>query len=200
MKRALWAVGSVAVLAIALLVVSKVVVRPKACALVGALPTTTFVGEVVAKDGNAITYRVDAAVDAPSPVAPDPSAEVLDVGQEVEVTYWAGGERFVHRGETYLVPAYGQVPDALISGVHQPGDCPEVSPPPGNGSGPGTAHANGSAINTGLLAGERVKPFLLPVGLAVAVLGALAGFLIARRRTRTLNGGSREIEPAGPTS
>ena len=203
MRRTLCGVGGIAVLAVALLVTSKFLVRPRACVKVGYLPTTTFIGAAVARSGDTITFRVDAAVTAPRPVAPDPSAQVLEIGQRVDVTYFGDGARFVHQGASYLVPAYGQVPDALVSGVHQPRDCDGVSPPPGYGSGPGTAHADGSAIDTGLLATERIEPYRVPVALTAVAFAAAIGALLWRRAARRRRGdpsGASAGSPQGRTS
>ena len=198
MRRTLYVVGSIAVLAVASRLAANIVVRTKSCDKVGALPTTTFIGEALSKDGDAITYRVVASVDTPDSIAPDQSAPLLGVGQEVEAAYWGGGERFVHPGRSYRVAAYGHVPDSLTSGVHQPADCAGVSPPPGFGWGPGTAHADGSTINTGLLAGERVETYLLPVALVAAAIAATVGLFTWRRTTRQRADDSPETEAIGP--
>ena len=112
--------------------------------------------------------------------------DALRQGQPLTVLYGGGDERFVHDGHRYLVDAYGRVPDELTSGVQTAGECPNAA------SGVGTYQADGTRIDTGLLTSDGIAPYVIPVGIAAALMGTLVvavGTLARRRRPRlTIDG------------
>jgi len=128
-------------------------------------PTVLFVGEVTAKDGAIVTFRVV----EPLPYDTQPDEGVVRVGPDdrVEVTYDGGDQRFLHTGERYQVLAYGSMLSDLRSGVHTAGEC--------DGVGSGTSHAGGSAIDTGIFTRDGIDPYLRwIVGGLVVVVGGVA--------------------------
>jgi hypothetical protein len=145
------------------------------CAALVASPRSTFVGEVVAKDGAAATYGVDELLrDETNPADDNPFQ--LGRGQLVVVRYHGGDQRFIHHGQSYRVVAYGSADD-LGSSVHTAGECD-------GGSGTGTRHADGSVIDTGLLTRDGIAPYLpwLAGGaLAIAMVAVLVRWRIRRK-------------------
>jgi hypothetical protein len=115
----------------------------------------------------------------------------LRQGERLTVTYTGGDERYLHDGHSYLVDAYGTVPDALSSGVQTAGECPNAA------SGVGTYKADGTRIDTGLFTSDGIAPYVMPVALAAGVIGLLvvAVAILARRRQPRLTIDGRPIRP-----
>ena len=150
------------VVALAVLVLS-IAAGPRSCTAMAISPSSTFVGHVLAKKGRQVTYQVDEVLQDRS--APGLEPGPLTAGQQVAIRYQGGDERFVHRGDSYLVDAFGR-----DSGVHTAGECTKTE------HGAGTVHADGSAIDTGLLTAGGIEPFAsrLAGGLAAIAVGGLA--------------------------
>jgi hypothetical protein len=119
--------------------------------------------------------------------------DALRPGERVTVTYTGGDERFVHDRHRYLVDASGSVPDALSSGVQSADECPDAA------SGVGTYRADGTRIDTGLYTADGIAPYLLPAGIALAVIATfvVAVAILARRRRPRLTIDGRPIRPGG---
>ncbi len=133
-----------------------------ACSTEAASAVST--GTAVTIDGPHVTFHSEGR--------PKHAAPGIVSGGRVTVDYSAGSNRYIHIGDRYLVYAFavhGEY-DSFVQGLHVCG-------------GPGTTHADGTAIDTtGRLLGVPTTAWLI-IGLPVVVFASLVA-LGWRRGTR----------------
>lgn len=164
-------VAVVAALGVLGWVAAPVVLGGGSCDEVGRLPTASFIGAVVERDGDLVTYEVGQPVTIEGIVPNNVAA-----GDRVVITYGGGEARFLHRGGAYRVDAFG-ADQPWRSGIAQARECPEAE------HGSGTVHADGSSIDTGLLTRDGIGPYVGRVVLTtILLLAASAVALVLWRR------------------
>jgi hypothetical protein len=164
-----WAAGCV-VAVVLLVFTAAVFLTPNVSCDASATVGPQFTGEVIAKVGDAVTFRVDEVVS--DPVFFPRSGLGLEPGQEVVVRYGQDA-RFLHTGRSYLVSVSGNSVGDLRGSVSH-GPC--------GTSGNDTSHADGSEINTSIFTREGFEPYWPKLGLAIIAIAAVA--LLVRWRLR----------------
>ncbi len=124
----------------------------------------------MAKDDGSVTFRVDKVV-KDDRIAGAPTLG-LSPGEEVTVAY-GDDARFLDTGRSYAVRPFGETVDGLRGMVHH-GPC--------GLTGIETLHADGSAIDTGILTRDGFAPYVPK--LAVTIVAAAAIALAIRWRIR----------------
>jgi hypothetical protein len=127
-----------------------------------------FTGEVTARHGEAVTFRIDEVLSDPV-FLPDQGLG-LEPGQEVVVRY-GDDARFLHTGQAYLVSVSGNSIDDLRGSISH-GLC--------GASGVETRHVDGSEINTSVLTRDGFEPYW--TRLAVAIIAIAGAALLIRWR------------------
>jgi hypothetical protein len=172
-----WAIGVAVAVAVIVLLFTGLHGGAASCPASYVSPTASFVGTVLAEHGADIDYRIETML--PGRIFEGGAgAPSVHPGQRVTVTYTGGDARFVHVGHRYRVDVFGSAHDRLTSGVRTAGECLNAA------EGVGTFHADGSAIDTGLLTRDGISPYLARVGVAVAATVALVAGGIAYARVR----------------
>jgi hypothetical protein len=165
-----WAAGTVAAVALLTLTAAVFFTPTHQCDDSATGGGAAFTGEVVANDDGSVTFRVDEVVKN-HPIAGEPTLG-LEPGQEVTVAY-GDDARFLHTGESYLVPTFGAGVEDLQGRVHH-GPC--------GYRGGETTHADGSAIDTGILTRDGFAPYAPKLALTIIAAAAIA--LMIRWRIR----------------
>lgn len=165
-----WAAGTVAVVALLALTAAAFFTPNHQCDDSATVPYASFTGEVVARSGGDVTFLVDdLEIPQVNALQPDPQ---IEPGQEVTVTY-GDDARFLHTGQSYLVPVYGTAPSDLRG---------FVSHSPCGTRGTDTVHADGSEIDTGIFTRDGFAPYIPK--LAFTIVSAAAIALLVRWRIR----------------
>jgi hypothetical protein len=136
-----------------------------------------FIGTVVARHGDDVTFRVESipsnAADSLSQMSRDQGTPVVSVGRNLPVHYGDRTGEFVHVGTRYSVRVF-TVDKRLWSEVHKAGvGCSDY-----------TRHADGSSINTSLWTRSRVRGSVLVFALVVLITATLVLMAFATRNGR----------------